>query len=251
MTRRVFQVVVVLMILFSLFGSAGSASAWSGCASYITVQWGDTLSGIAVQCGTTVNAIRAANPGLGWWVYAGQVLYIPTGSSYEPAPQPTTGGTYTVKWGDTLGKIAARSGTSVSSILAVNPQIWNASLIYAGQVINLPSGIVVPNPPPYTPPTQPPQNCPCDDPGTGNGSLSTLTIDYKHGMLIRTAPNGTVISGALNNDVLYYRTNSTYTDSKWRVWVEVRLFPPVKGYTTGWMLVKDQFGTYFTDPQID
>ena len=24
-----------------------------GCASYVTVQWGDTLSGIAAQCGTT------------------------------------------------------------------------------------------------------------------------------------------------------------------------------------------------------
>lgn len=250
MVRRVFQFVVVLTILVASFGSAGNALAWSGCASYITVQWGDTLSGIAAQCGTTVDAIRAANYGLGWWVYAGQVLYIPSGTSYDPAPQPTTGGTYTVRWGDTLGKIAARSGISVNSILSVNPQIWNPSLIYAGQVINMPYGIVVPQPPPYTPPTQPPQNCPCQPPPS-DGSLSTLKVDYKHGMLIRTEPNGAVISGALNKDILYYRTNSAITDGKWRVWVEVRLYPPVKGYTTGWLLVKDQFGTYFTDPQID
>jgi hypothetical protein len=39
-------------------------------------------------------------------------------------------------------------------------------------------------------------------------------------------------------------------DSKYRIWVEVKLNPPVKGYYTGWLLVTDQFGTFFTDPQI-
>ena len=138
-TKRIFQLIVVAAILVTSFASTGGVKAWSGCASYITVQWGDTLSGLAALCGTTVDAIRAANPGLGWWVYAGQVLYIPTGYTYTPVYYPTYGGTYVVQWGDTLGKIAARVGVSVSDILAVNPQIWNASLIYAGQVINLPA----------------------------------------------------------------------------------------------------------------
>lgn len=247
MTKRIFQGMVIFAVLVASFGSAGGASAWSSCPNYITVQWGDTLSGIAVQCGTTVQAIRAANPGLGWWVYAGQVLCIPTGSPSGPVSQPTYGGTYTVQWGDTLGKIAGRSGTSVSSILAVNPQIWNPSLIYVGQVINLPAGVNVPpspphNPPPSTPPTHP---APPTD------SLSTLKIAYEHGMFIRSAPGGTIISGALEGDTLYYRPSSVFVDQKWKVWVEVRLFPPVKGYTTGWLLVKDQFGTYFTDPPIN
>jgi hypothetical protein len=70
-------------------------------------------------------------------------------------------------------------------------------------------------------------------------------------MYIRTSPGGTIISGATNKETLYYRTNSVTTDSRWRVWVEVRLYPPVKGYTTGWLMVKDQFGTYFTNPQIN
>jgi len=138
--KRIIQMLVVVVILFALFASAGSALAWSGCASYITVQWGDTLSGLAVLCGTTPQAIRDANPGLGWWVYTGQVLYIPTGYSSAPVyTPPSYGGTYMVQYGDTLGKIAARQGVSVGSILAANPQIWNASLIYAGQVINLPA----------------------------------------------------------------------------------------------------------------
>jgi len=139
-TKRIFQLIVVAAILAASFASTGGVLAWSGCASYITVQWGDTLSGLAALCGTTVEAIRAANPGLGYWVYAGQGLYIPTGYTSAPVYYPTYyGGTYVVQYGDTLGKIAARSGVSVSDILAVNPQIWNASLIYTGQVITLPA----------------------------------------------------------------------------------------------------------------
>src|SRR3990172_6148427 len=101
--KRFFQLVVVLAILVTSFASTGGALAWYNCASYITVQWGDTLSGIAAYCGTTVDAIRAANPGLGWWVYAGQVLYIPSGSSYYPSDNySSTIRTYTIPFLDTL-----------------------------------------------------------------------------------------------------------------------------------------------------
>ena len=139
--KRIFQLIVVVAILVASFASTGGAMAWSGCASYITVQWGDTLSGLARLCGTTTAAIQAANPGLGSWVYAGQVLYIPTGYvPSAPVYYPTYGGnTYVVQRGDTLGKIAASRGTTVGDILAVNPQITNPSLIYVGQVINLPA----------------------------------------------------------------------------------------------------------------
>jgi LysM repeat protein len=144
--KRFFQLILVFVILVTSFASTGGAMAWTGCASYITVQWGDTLSGLARLCGTTADAIRAANPGLGWWVYAGQVLYIPTGYASEPAPVYSSisyGGNYVVRRGDTLGKIAARLGVSVNDILAANPQIWNASLIYSGQVITLPAAAPV------------------------------------------------------------------------------------------------------------
>lgn len=141
--KRIARIIVLLVILFSSFGFTGTASAYT-CSTYITVQWGDTLSGIARLCGTTTYAIQAANPGLGSWVYAGQVLYIPTG--YSPSPvyyPPSSGGTYVVQWGDTLGLIAARMGVSYYDILAVNPQILNPSLIYSGQVINLPASAPV------------------------------------------------------------------------------------------------------------
>jgi nucleoid-associated protein YgaU len=55
------------------------AMAWGGgCGSY-TVQRGDTLSSIAVRFGTTVDAIRQANPNLGYWLYAGQTISLPCG----------------------------------------------------------------------------------------------------------------------------------------------------------------------------
>ena len=243
-TKRILQLVVVLAILVTSFASTGGASAW-GCASYITVQWGDTLSGIAATCGTTIQAIQAANPGLGWWVYAGQVLCIPTGYASAPVSYPNYGSTYVVQQGDTLGKIAARIGVSWRDILAVNPQIWNPSLIYTGQVINLPAGVGVP--PPYNPPapTHPTYPAPPVD------SLSTLKIAYKHGLYVRSEPGGAILASALNKTTWYYKTNSIIMDSHWKVWAEVKLYPPVKGYATGWILVKDQLGTYFTDPQID
>lgn len=245
-TKRIFQLIVVLAILLASFASTGGALAWSGCASYITVQWGDTLSGIAALCGTTVHAIQAANPGLGWWVYAGQVLCIPTGYAPAPVSYPTYGGTYAVKWGDTLGKIAARTGVSVSSILAVNPQIWNPSLIYAGQVINLPGSVSVP----YYPPPQTDDEDDVDDYPFPD-SFSSLKIAYKHGLYVRSNPGGPIIASALNKTTWYYRQSSVFTDGHWKVWAEVRLYPPVDGYTTGWILVKDQLGIYFTDPHID
>ena len=107
--KRIVQLIIIAAVLVTSFASTGGAMAWSGCASYITVQWGDTLSGIAALCGTTMQAIRAANPGLGWWVYAGQVLYIPSGYSapvYYPEPSYySSGGTYVVQRGTRFRKL--------------------------------------------------------------------------------------------------------------------------------------------------
>ena len=61
MVKRIFQFIIVVVLVVASFASAGGALAWSNCASYVTVQWGDTLSGIAAQCGTTVAAMQAAN----------------------------------------------------------------------------------------------------------------------------------------------------------------------------------------------
>jgi len=47
---------------------------------------------------------------------------------------------YVVQHGDTLSKIAAQHGVSLSELEAANPQINNPNLIYPGEHVNLPSG---------------------------------------------------------------------------------------------------------------
>ena len=44
---------------------------------------------------------------------------------------------YTIKKGDTLGILAARFGTTVNNLMALNPHITNANLIYAGDTIRI------------------------------------------------------------------------------------------------------------------
>lgn len=226
---------VVIAILLSSFTSTGRVSAHYNCASYITVQWGDTLSGIAVYCGTTVDAIRAANPGLGWWLYAGQVLYIPGGSGYYPSnPVPAVNGYYTVRWGDTLGNIAKAYGISLSYLLSANPQIWNPNFIYPGQVINVPTSYVPPAPPPVvvTPPvTTPPA-----------GYEGVLTVIAGKGVNIRNQPSYTgkiVVADDYTRGVTYYyRLNSVTYDATYnRVWVEVVISRSGNTVTTGWLPV--------------
>ena len=54
-----------------------------------------------------------------------------------PAATPASS-SYTIKSGDNLSSIAARYGTSVSALMAANPSIKNANLIYAGASLNIP-----------------------------------------------------------------------------------------------------------------
>ena len=256
MTKRIFQWMLVGALLVASFASTGSAAAWDGCASYAVVQWGDTLSSLAALCGTTVEAIQAANPGLGSWLLAGQVLYIPTGggstgSTYASAYQgQVAGSTYTVQWGDSLGSIAAKTGFSYSGILSVNPQIWNADLIYPGEVINLPaSGYAS---------------------GSGRsandelrGALgipagySILKVTNQKGLYIRTGPGidyptvESPIATAVYQSSFLYTKSSVTVDPLGYVWAQITFDQTLHGISTGWIMVKDGLGTYYTNPNIN
>jgi LysM repeat protein len=67
---------------------------------------------------------------------------------------------YVIKSGDTLGAVAARHNTSVSAIMAANPQIRNPNQISVGQRITIPSS---------APPAPPPAG---GTPGGGSGGTS-------------------------------------------------------------------------------
>ena len=99
-----------------------------------TVQRGDTLIGIAARHGVSVSQLARAN-GIRWnsWVYVGQRLAIPGDS---PSPQ-SSGGVYVVRRGDTLTRVAARHGVSVSQLARANGLRTN-SWIYTGQRLAIP-----------------------------------------------------------------------------------------------------------------
>jgi LysM repeat protein len=101
------------------------------------VQRGETLWSIAARYGTTPQAIVSAN-GLANanYIYAGQKLTIPTGGGGGPV---ATGGSYTIRPGDTLFSIAAQYGTTVSAIMQANG-LANANYIYPGQQLVIPGG---------------------------------------------------------------------------------------------------------------
>ena len=44
---------------------------------------------------------------------------------------------YTIQSGDTLSGIAAKFHTSINNLMALNPQIKNPNLIYAGKTIRI------------------------------------------------------------------------------------------------------------------
>jgi len=110
-----------------------------------TVKVGDTLNKIAATYQTTVaNLVKTngiSNPNL---IIVGQTLTV-RGTSSTTATSTsdststtdtTTTGTYTVKSGDTVAKIAAAYGVSVSDIKSWN-SLSNVNLILVGQTLSV------------------------------------------------------------------------------------------------------------------
>lgn len=139
--RLRFLPILVLLLSLLLVGTALADF------NYV-VQSGDTLYRIAGQFGTNVPTLVAmnniTNPN---YIYVGQVLRVPgegegappADDTPAPSPVPSTGGTYVVKAGDTLYRIAAQFGTNVVALAAAN-NITNMNYIYVGQVLTIPGG---------------------------------------------------------------------------------------------------------------
>jgi LysM repeat protein len=137
--KRLIQLSLILVLLFASLGFASSASAWGYCGSTYVVQHGDWLAKIARRCGVTLSDLYAANPGVGYYIYPGQVLNIPGGYDYGyyycgPSYSPYYGNYYVVCQGDTLSGIAYYYGVSTSYLQWRNG-IPYANRIYAGQFI--------------------------------------------------------------------------------------------------------------------
>lgn len=99
----------------------------------VTVAYGDTLTAIARLFNTTVaDIVKLNNIANANRIYPGQTLYIRVPVSTPVACCDN----YTVVRGDTLSAIAARFGTTVARLVAIN-QIPDEDLITVGQVLRL------------------------------------------------------------------------------------------------------------------
>ena len=123
------------------------AAAWTGTEYKIAK--GDTLSGIASRNGVTISAIQQANPGLDpRKLKIGQTIKVPAaapkatttaaaaGSTGSSGTTASGGGTYKVKAGDTLTRIAAKHGVTVNELRAANNMRTTRLLV--GQTLNIP-----------------------------------------------------------------------------------------------------------------
>jgi LysM repeat protein len=137
--KRTIQLTLIVVLLFASFAFTSNVSASAYCSSRYVVKPGDWLAKIARNCGVTLSQMYAANPGVGYYIYPGQVLNIPGGYdpgyySCGPVYSQYYGNYYVVCRGDTLSKIARYYGVSWTYLQQRNG-IPNANRIYAGQFI--------------------------------------------------------------------------------------------------------------------
>ena len=117
-------------------GTGSSSSSGSSSATGIrVVQWGDTLSVIAEDFGTTVSELMSLN-GLSNAnsLFVGQELIVPGGVGTVSTLGPTI---VTVQSGESLSLIAGRYAVTVADLMAENG-ISDPNLVYVGQRLTIP-----------------------------------------------------------------------------------------------------------------
>ena len=142
------------LVLFSTLISCGSLVPAASANVAHTVAPGETLWSIAAASNFTTRALAAAN-GLpaDANVVVGSTIQIPSvgeaavALNRAPATAPAAGapapmGGYSVRPGDTLSAIAARSGVSMQAVAAMNGLDPRAYLV-SGTVLKLPTGAPV------------------------------------------------------------------------------------------------------------
>lgn len=153
------------------FPAAAQTTGSSGCPETVTLEAGDTLGAIAARCGTTVDAIRGANPDLG------DPRSLQVGAEVRiPASQPGDGdasagdgdGTgYVIRQGDTWDSIARANGVEVEALMEANPEIASVALNEGTRIALPPRGDKGP------PPTLPAAGSRSGTDREGSGSLQT------------------------------------------------------------------------------
>lgn len=113
-------------------------------ATTITVATGDTLYKLATKIGISVSELKAINGLTSDNIFPGQVLNTKKTTSVQGKPvtetntntqaSTTTATTITVASGDTLYKLATKTGLAISELKAING--LSSDIIFPGQVLN-------------------------------------------------------------------------------------------------------------------
>ncbi len=152
--------------------SGGAATTPPATATH-TVQAGENLYRIALRYGTTVQALAELNnifdPNR---LVVGQTLRVP-GNGAAPPP-PSTATTHVVQRGETLTAIAARYAVSAWALARANG-IANPSLIYAGQLLTIPTAD---------------SSTPAPAPGASAGKRIVIDLSEQH---LYAYQNGTLV----------------------------------------------------------
>lgn len=141
--------VPALLVAIALAGTAAAPGHLSPSSDRHRVVVGDTLSELAVHYGTTVAALQSLNGLASDRILLGQLLLLPgaqeeaTTAAAAPAAPTTT--SYTVVVGDTLTGIAARAGTTMAAVRALNPLPADGTVVL-GQRLRLPAPPAPPAP---------------------------------------------------------------------------------------------------------
>jgi N-acetylmuramoyl-L-alanine amidase len=131
---RGFRYLLVAVPIAALIAAAPALAA-----QRYTVRWGDTLTGIASAHGVSLRQLARANHmRLGSLLLAGTTLRIP-GHGHGSSG----GHRITVQWGDTLSGIAARYGTTLTHLAAING-ISPFGVLPAGSHLRVPGSAAAP-----------------------------------------------------------------------------------------------------------
>ncbi len=184
------------------------------------VQPGDSFYAIANRFGVSPSELAAVNGlSLMSYIYPGQTLRIPDSATAAPAPKPTTaapvatiapapkpassGKTYTIQSGDSLYAIANRFGTTIDALMAANNIASTSTVIFPGQVLNIPAGgqggAPTTNNPPASSPAAPPVNAP-------SSSGKWIDVNLSQQRLVAYDNNKAVFSSLVSTGISRYPT---------------------------------------------
>ena len=86
---------------------------------------------------------------------------------------------------------------------------------------------------------------------------SVLKVTNQKGLYIRTGPGinyptieSTATSAVYRSSFIYTKSSIT-VDPLGYVWAQITFDQTVHGYSTGWIMVKDGLGNYYTSPNIN